>query len=129
MYGASPGYFRTLGARLVAGREFEDRDVPGSPRVAIVNQAFVKKLIRDGNAIGKRFRFSENSRWLEIVGVAEDGKYRSLSEGPTPVIFRPILQTENLNTHGGGALVLARYADSGCASAHGAGDGPVDRDF
>ncbi|HEV8146709.1 MAG TPA: ABC transporter permease [Bryobacteraceae bacterium] len=98
MYGASPGYFRTLGTRLLAGREFEDRDVPGSPRVAIVNQAFVKKLIRDRDPIGKRFRFSEDGKWLEIVGVAEDGKYRSLSEGPTPVVFRPILQTENLNT-------------------------------
>jgi hypothetical protein len=37
-----PGFFRTLGAALVAGREFTDRDVPGAPKVAIVNQAFVK---------------------------------------------------------------------------------------
>jgi predicted permease len=93
MYTSGTDYFRTLGTRLVAGREFDDRDKAGAPRVAIVNQAFAQRLLPAGNPLGKRFRYNENGSWIEIVGVAEDGKYRSLSEGPTPVIFSPMFQT------------------------------------
>src|SRR5262249_47583968 len=45
MYEASPGYFRAMGTRMLAGRDFDDRDRDGAPRVAIVNQAFVDKLM------------------------------------------------------------------------------------
>ncbi len=93
MYTSGTDYFRTLGTRLIAGREFEDRDKAGAPRVAIVNQAFAQRLLPAGNPLGKRFRYNENGPWIEIVGVAEDGKYRSLSEGPTPVVFSPMFQT------------------------------------
>src|SRR5581483_4014642 len=44
-YAVDPAFFHTLGTALIAGREFDQRDGPGSPKVAIVNQAFVKRFI------------------------------------------------------------------------------------
>ena len=89
MYRAAPGYFRTVQTRLVAGRDFDARDTPGSKRVVIVNQTFVRQLLPNEDPLGKRFRYSaDGGDWQEIVGVAEDGKYRSLGEKPMMAVFR-----------------------------------------
>ena len=53
--GVGPGYFQTMGIPLMAGREFTRADAFGAPKVAIVNQAFVKKFNLGDNPIGKRF--------------------------------------------------------------------------
>ena len=52
----TPGYFKTLGIPLIAGREFTELDDERAPGAVIVNQAFVKRFFRDGNPIGKRIR-------------------------------------------------------------------------
>ena len=89
MYRAGPGYFRTVHTNLVAGRDFDERDQPGSKHVVIVNQAFAREMLPNENPLGKRFRYSaREGDWNEIVGVVADGKYRSLGERPTPAVFR-----------------------------------------
>ena len=98
MYQGGPDYFRTLRTRLLAGREFDERDKAGAPLVAVVNQSFAQKLMNGVNPVGKRFRFGIDQQWVEIVGLAEDGKYRTLSEAPTPVIFRPVYQGGGMMT-------------------------------
>ena len=72
-------FFDAMEAPLLAGRNFDSRDVreDGAPAsVAIANRSFVQRLLRDENAIGRRVRFlapgAEPGPWLEIVGVVGD---------------------------------------------------------
>ncbi len=92
----SRDYFETLEIPLIAGREFDDRDTPTSPKVAIVNQAFVRQLGLGPNALGRRFRReatpSEAETLFEIVGVVRDSKYRDIHAGFPPTAFLPISQ-------------------------------------
>jgi predicted permease len=94
----SSGYFRTAQTRIVAGRPFDENDKQDGRRVAIVNEAFVRQLLPGENPLGKRFEHSTNGQWREIVGVVEDGKYRSLSEAPMPATFEPLVQSWNSST-------------------------------
>jgi predicted permease len=91
-YSVSPGFFRAAGARLIAGREFTLQDVYGRPLVAIVNQAFARRVVGTENAVGRRFRMGNGTQLAEIVGIVEDGKYRSITENPQIAYFVPILQ-------------------------------------
>jgi len=96
-YQVSPEFFATLGTRLIAGREFAWHDDLKSPPVAIVNLAFVKRVMHSENAVGKHFP-SYSGRLVEVVGIVEDGKYESLTESQQPVLFWPILQSYNSTT-------------------------------
>ena len=91
-YGVSPGYFRTAGTRLISGREFTPQDLYARPLVAVVNRALARRLVGTENAVGRRFRLGSGSEIAEIVGVAEDGKYQSLTERPQLAYFVPLLQ-------------------------------------
>ena len=97
-YQVSPGYFETMGTRLLAGRDFTWHDDAKSPPVAIVNMAFGRQVLRSENAVGRRFRNGLNGPLTEVVGVVEDGKYESLTESQSPVIFWPILQNHDSTT-------------------------------
>ncbi|HVH72215.1 MAG TPA: ABC transporter permease, partial [Candidatus Dormibacteraeota bacterium] len=70
---SSDGYFKAMGIRLLAGRDFIPQDTVFSPKVAIVNQSFARKLGLGRNAIGKTFRRqatpSEPEQSFEIVGL------------------------------------------------------------
>ncbi|HEV8395002.1 MAG TPA: ABC transporter permease [Vicinamibacterales bacterium] len=75
----SPAYFQTVDLPIVAGRAFTDRDGPGSVRVCIVNEAFVRRFLRGRHPIGVRVLFqagSENAQIRQIVGVARQVKAR-----------------------------------------------------
>jgi predicted permease len=89
-YAVSPDYFRTMQTRLLKGREFDARDSKDAKPVAVVNRAFARQLMRDEDPIGKRFRTKMDGRPIEIVGVAEDGKYFSLTEAQKPAIWTPM---------------------------------------
>jgi predicted permease len=92
-YQVSPGYFRAAGTTLLQGRTFTWNDKQGAPRVAVVNREFARKLFySEDNAIGHWFKFGDGTR-VEVVGVVEDGKYKTLSEEPQTAIFLPILQS------------------------------------
>jgi predicted permease len=97
-YQVSPGYFETMGTKLLAGRDFTWHDDAKSPPVAIINMAFGRQVLRSENAVGKRFRSGLNGPLTEVVGVVEDGKYVSLTESQQPALFWPILQSHNSTT-------------------------------
>lgn len=101
-YKVDPGYFRTMQTRLLAGRAFDAHDREGSPPVAIINRALAQRLFPNESAVGGRL-----AGWgagpAEIVGIAEDGKYDSLSDSDTPAVFWPVLQH-----YGSTTLIIAR---------------------
>jgi predicted permease len=91
-----PGYLRTMGITLLFGRDFNDHDTASSPRVAIVNQSFARKLGLAADPIGQRFRReatpSSPETAFEIVGLVKDTKYHNLREEFAPIAFLPIAQ-------------------------------------
>ena len=103
-----PGYFRTLRIPLVAGRDFDDRDLPSSPRVAIVNEAFVAAMPNGAGTVGSRFTREatpgEPETTFEIVGVVKNSKYEDLKEPDGPVAVYPDTQ----HTPGGYARLVVR---------------------
>jgi len=84
-------YFRTMETRLLEGRDFTSQDDAQSPPVAIVNEAFARRFWPGETPIGKRFNFT-TGKWIEIVGVAQNGKYSSLAEPPNPFVYLPLAQ-------------------------------------
>ena len=97
-YQVSPGFFATMGTKLLAGREFTWHDDTKSPQVAIVNLAFARRILHNPDAVGKHFRGGVLGPFAEVIGVVEDGKYESLTESPEPVVFWSILQSYNSTT-------------------------------
>jgi predicted permease len=89
-----PGYFRTLGIPLVSGREFTRADNAGSPKVIIVNEAFVKKFNLGRDAIGKRVGTGRRTEHpdMEIVGVIRNAKYSEVKQEVPPQFFTPYRQ-------------------------------------
>jgi predicted permease len=89
-----PDYFKTLGIPLLAGREFTRADALGSPRVAIVNEAFAKKFNLGRDAVGKRMAVGRRSRELniEIVGLVKNAKYSEVKQEIPPLFVTPYRQ-------------------------------------
>jgi predicted permease len=90
-------YFESVGTHVVMGRGIGVRDTATAPPVAVVNQAFVKKLFKPGeNPIGHRFglRGPDSTGDWEIVGVAEDTAYTSARWKDHPMLFIPLMQRE-----------------------------------
>jgi predicted permease len=81
-------FFRTMGTPLTAGRDFTERDVNSSAPVAVVNQMFADTFWPGQTPIGKRLKLnSTDTRWIEVVGLAPNGKYLSLGESPQRHLF------------------------------------------
>jgi putative ABC transport system permease protein len=81
----SPGYFHTMEIPLLAGRDFSDNDTPESARVAIVNEAFVRKFMGGTNPLGKLFSDSgKPDDTYQIVGMVKDYELR---EDNLPIAF------------------------------------------
>ena len=80
-------YFATLGVPLLRGRNFTRADAPSSPRVAIVNSAFVRTYWPGADPLGRRFRLRGiDGPEYEVVGVVADYKVRTVGEEATPYI-------------------------------------------
>jgi predicted permease len=94
----SPGYFSTLGVRVITGREFTDADLLGAPKVAIVNQAFARKFNLGANPVGKRMDESNKKYDIEIVGLVRDAKYSDVKDQIPPVYFTPIAQDSGIGS-------------------------------
>ena len=87
------GYFKTLGVSVLSGREFTPSDRLGSPKVAIVNEAFAKKFKLGRDAVGKHMAESgAKINDIEIVGLVKDAKYNNVKDEIPPVYFRPWAQ-------------------------------------
>jgi predicted permease len=88
----SPGYFDAAGTAMWAGRDFTWHDDQNSPRVAIVNGEFARRLFgSSANAMGRYYK-SQNGTRIQVVGIVEDGKYNNVAEVPQPAMFFPNLQ-------------------------------------
>jgi predicted permease len=86
-------YFETLRIRVLLGRAFTDADSETSSRVAIVNETMARHFWPGEEPIGKRISLtSDAGPFIEIVGVARDGKYRVLAEDPQPYFYVPLTQ-------------------------------------
>jgi predicted permease len=108
MFRISPEYFHAAGTALLSGRAFTWHDDKDSPRVAIVNQEFAKKIFGSvTKAMGGYYKLRDGTR-IQVVGIVEDGKYGSLTEDPQPAMFRPILQSPSSQTY----LVVRSNRDS-----------------
>ena len=83
-------YFATIGIPIVAGREFTRNDDESAPPVVIVNETMAAKYWPGKDPVGQRLKVK--GKWMEIVGVAKNAKYRTKLEQPTPFFYVPVRQ-------------------------------------
>ena len=86
----TPDYFKTIGARVIRGRAFTDRDTLANPRVAVINEAAVRKWFPDRDPLGKYVLQSGNR--LEVVGIVADVQQRDPRTPAAPQLFAPYAQ-------------------------------------
>lgn len=89
-----PSFWKTLGIRLIAGRDFAVADDDRHPHLVIVSRSFAERLFVNGDALGKRVRFGfmPDLQNLQIVGVADDARLFDPREAAPPVIYFSYLQ-------------------------------------
>ncbi|MGH9774975.1 MAG: ABC transporter permease [Candidatus Acidiferrales bacterium] len=90
---ASPEYFKTYGIPILAGRDIAESDTATSPKVAVVNQAFVAKYFGGQSPVGKTFRIQpfagEQPPVYEIIGVVKNAIYQDMHEEFLPTAYFP----------------------------------------
>jgi predicted permease len=116
----SPGYFKTMGMALVAGRDFDERDAryetvvpqpntPPSYKVAIVNESYAKHYFGDRSPIGRHIGFGINpgtNTPIEIIGVVKDAKYTGVRDDIPRQVFFAFLEGD----FAGSAVIYVRTA-------------------
>ena len=105
----APGYFAMMGTPLLRGRDFTKSDTAGSPRVAIVNESFVKRYCPDGQPLGKKITlgYGGKERYAhEIIGVVRDARLSNLRNEPDRNFFLPYTQFDVFS----GGYFYVRYA-------------------
>ena len=113
----APGFFTTLGTRLIAGRDFSDADRAGGPPLVIVNESFARKYFAGENPIGRTLvqpAFGNRAaKTLEVVGYVQDSVYRSLREPLSPTVYLPLRQQDGEPMFSSFISVVVRTA-GGC---------------
>jgi putative ABC transport system permease protein len=89
-------YFGVMQIPLRLGRDFSALDREQQPRVAIINEAFVRQLLPGQNPIGARIDWARNEtrEWMTIVGVAGDVKHSGLNQPADPAVYAPFSQND-----------------------------------
>uniref|UniRef100_Q028U2 Permease n=1 Tax=Solibacter usitatus (strain Ellin6076) TaxID=234267 RepID=Q028U2_SOLUE len=109
----TPAFFSTFGTRVLAGRAFSDRDSSGGSPVAVVNQSFARAAFGNASPIGRRVSDrrrtlggtqASDAHTVEIVGIVEDAKYRSLRAAVPPTLYVPFVQDPESPRFAGVAL-------------------------
>jgi predicted permease len=95
---ATPGYFGTLGLRVIAGREFTDRDNADAPRVVVINQKLARHTWGTDNPVGRSLilDYQRGPYPYEVVGVVRDARFDGPRSEPVPEIFIPHQQNPYL---------------------------------
>ncbi len=89
----TPGYFSTVGLALLAGRDLDPADRPGTTPVAVINEEMARRLFGGRHPIGERFRLTwPPSSVVEIVGVVRDGRFRAFRSEMEPTVYVPLAQ-------------------------------------
>jgi predicted permease len=100
--GVTPGFFKTMDTALIKGRDISAEDTPNSPVVAVVNESFVHKMLKDSEPLGKIFRVDEGAGTPEspyqIVGVVKDTKYDDLRDEFGPIAYVAQAQRKKAET-------------------------------
>jgi predicted permease len=111
----TPEFFRTIGAPLVRGRVFQDRDDKQAPLVVLVDEAAARHFWGAQDPIGKRIRSARTTRkgivqpdWFTVVGVVGNVKLASLDEKDVPHVYTSLYQTPGYQTPGRNLGVLVR---------------------
>jgi predicted permease len=108
----TPGLFQAMGMRLVQGRDFTDADRVGTPPVVIVDEAFVRRYLPEGNPLGKRFRLGgRDSAWVSIVGVVSSIQARGPGDVPEPTMYYPYLQVQQTGYYVSRSMTLVVRTD------------------
>ena len=90
--GLASNFFRAMELPLVLGRDFTEQDNGTAPKVAVVNQAFVRMYFDDENPVGKPIVIPGYAERVEVIGVAGDAKYTELRGAAPPTVYLPSLQ-------------------------------------
>jgi putative ABC transport system permease protein len=98
-----PGYFATVGTRLLRGRDFADADRVGAPAVVVISRAMADRFWPDGDPIGQSISIGSQKLAHEIIGVVEDVKINNLREATQPYLYRAYYQRPS-----GDLTVIAR---------------------
>lgn len=86
-------YFRAMSIPILRGRDFNDRDSGTSQKAAIINETMARRFWPDQDPVGKNFRLASRSGpAVEIIGLVQDAKYRTLQESPRAFVYLPLLQ-------------------------------------
>jgi predicted permease len=100
-----PGYFETMRIPILRGRAFNEQDSDTSGSVAIVNQTLASLLWPGQDPIAQRLRLGGSKGYFEVVGVARDGKYRTLGEQHRPYVYLDLQQSPETD-----AILVVRTA-------------------
>ena len=96
----SPGYFKTAGTRLIAGRDFTWDDLYGLQPVVMVSENFARESWGSASAaVGKRVRQFTNMPWQVVVGVVEDVRLHGVDQDAPPVIYWPAMLNSPYTSH------------------------------
>jgi predicted permease len=122
----TPGYFQTLGLKLVRGRLFGPDDLDGHPPVTVIDETMARRLWPGQDPIGKHIMAAQSARTpkdnLEVVGVVSDMRDQSLASDPEPVVYwtesqKPWIQLTFFVRSAGGAGAIAGGVRSAFRSA------------
>ena len=94
-------YFETMRIPILRGRAIERGDEGQELVVAVINEAMAQRYWPGENPIGQRYRLGTDGAFVEVVGVAKDGKYRTLTEDPIPFMYLPVdpVYSDRVNFH------------------------------
>jgi len=92
-----PDYFHVFGIPILQGRDIADSDGRSAPKVAVVNQTFVKKFFPHGEVLGHTVGGTKPEKIYTIVGVAADSKYTSVGEKPIPMVYFDYSQSQSIS--------------------------------
>jgi macrolide transport system ATP-binding/permease protein len=85
-----PGYFETMGIRVVSGRPLDERDLPGRPLAVVVNETMAKRYWGGRDPLGQTLEYGAGT--ATVVGIAADGKYGQLNEAPRNYLYVSLAQ-------------------------------------
>jgi putative ABC transport system permease protein len=106
--GVTPGFFQTMGIRLMDGRLFDERDGHGAPDVAIINQTMARTFWGSNEAaLGKHVQPGFNTTDCAIIGVVEDVKNAGIDKPAGTELFIPLTQKAGSGIHSGYVVVRA----------------------
>jgi putative ABC transport system permease protein len=124
--GISPQYFETVGMRLRRGRGIDETDTQEAPKVVVINESLARQFFRGQDPVGHRIAIGKaaSRKDLEIIGVVQDAKYRTLQEPSRNIAYLAIAQVEDVTagrdlfaevrtTHRAGIAAQARQAVRG----------------